>query len=47
MLEAYSGKVTKSENLAVRQGAERNLPITLFLKLFLAALGLLLGMGFL
>ena len=46
LLEACGGKVTESEKLAIWQGAERNLPITFIFKLFLAALGLLLGMGF-
>ena len=30
LLEAFSGEVTESEKLAVWQGTERNLPITLF-----------------
>ena len=34
LMEACGGKVTESEKLAIWQGAERNLPITLFLNYF-------------
>ena len=45
LLEAFSGEVTKSEKLAVWQGTERNLPITLFFLIIFGCPGSVAGHG--